>query len=79
MDKSMLAMTAAILSTLAETDGCPESTLYLLVDCEWQQFEKLKYILLRANLVQIKSHFVTLTDKGKSTAAAINKAIPAAK
>ena len=76
MDKNMLmARVAAILTTLDEVGGTPESNLYLLCDTNMDDYQVLRRILIDAKWVKISSNYVTLTEAGKTTAQRINKAI----
>lgn len=77
MSKEMLTVVAALLTTLAECDGCPESTLYMAVGCNITICQQVIAVLLHSDLINVKGHWVTLTDKGKATAAKINAAMPA--
>jgi len=76
----MLAKIAATVSTLAETEGASESALYLTVcGCDMSTWETLRSVLLGSSLVSIKSHFVTLTPKGKEIGDKINARLAASK
>ena len=76
MDKNeLLTRIAAILTTLDETKGSPESMLYIFMGMDMDKWSQVRNILIDADLVQIKSHYVTLTPKGKETAQKLNKAI----
>ena len=71
----LLTRIAAIITTLDETNGSPESMLYIFCGMDMQAYEAIRDILVEANLVTIKGHYVTLTSEGKITAAKINAAI----
>lgn len=71
----VLSRVAAIVTTLAEVNGTPESMLYILCDMNMADYETLRDILVRANLVTIKGHFVTLTEQGEQTAIKLNLVI----
>ena len=71
----MLARIAAIVSTLAEVEGTPESNLYMLCEMNMADYELIRDILLRAGFVMIKNHYVTLTSADKETAQELNKRI----
>lgn len=76
--KALMVRVASALTTLAETSGCPESTLYMaLCDSDMASWEVLRSILLRTGFVTIKSHWVTLTPLGKEYAAKIQAVIEA--
>lgn len=71
----------AILTTLNECDfeGCPESSLYLLVDSDIEKWQQLRTILVNGKLVDIRNHFVSLTAKGCEMAQRITETINANK
>jgi hypothetical protein len=72
----LLTRIAAIVTTLEETDGSPESMLYIFCEMNMDDWQTLRYILISANIVSIsKGHYVTLTENGKQTAIRLNKAI----
>jgi hypothetical protein len=71
----LLVKVAAILSTLEETNGSPESMLYIFCDMNMDKWQYLRSILLSANFIQIRGHFVTLTEDGRIKANTINQAI----
>ena len=76
MDKNLLlTRVAAIVTTLEETNGTPESMLYIFCDMDMSAYEIVRDILVKANLVTIKGHYVTLTNEGKSMAQRLNAAI----
>ena len=79
MTKEQMIQVAAILTTLAEVEGCPESSLYLLVGCNWESFEKLSFILRGAGFIEIKAHYCTITSKGREIADKLNATLTAAK
>ena len=79
MTKEQMVLVAAILTTLAEVDGCPESTLYLTVGCDWVKFETIKGILVSAGLINCRGHYVTLTEKCKEIATKLNETLAASK
>lgn len=78
--KEMLAQVAAIITALAETNGSPESMLYVFVGMDINKWERMRYVLTSGvkPLVTIRSNYVTLTSHGKLTADRINAAIAGA-
>ena len=76
MSKELLAKTAAIVATLGETGGAPESTLYIFLNMDMQLWEMVREVLLAAKMIQIKGNYVTLTAEGKSIADKINGKLP---
>ena len=71
---SRLARVAAILATLEETNGSPESILYIFCDSNLEEWHFIRGILLEAKLIEINAHYVTLTAKGQETAQKLNAA-----
>ena len=71
----VLTRVAAIVSTLADVYGSPESMLYILCDMNMDDWEIIRDILIRADFVSITGHYVTLTENGKAMAVIINSAI----
>ena len=65
----ILARIAAILTTLAETGGGPESSIYLALGSDMDLWTKIRNALLEANQISIRGHWVTLTPNGRATAA----------
>ena len=70
-----LTRIAAIVTALDETNGSPESMLYIFCNMDMHAYETIRDILIKANLVTIKGHYVTLTEEGKKTAQKLNAAI----
>lgn len=77
MDKSLLAKFAAVISTLDETNGAPESSLYIFFDMDMDLWTRVRQVLIESKLVTIRGHYVELTDAGRETARKINAVIPA--
>jgi predicted transcriptional regulator len=71
----LLARIAAIVGTLEETNGSPESMLYIFCEMNMSDWQTIRDILMDAGLVTIKSHYVTLTAKGSETAKRINQTV----
>lgn len=71
----VLTRVAAIVTTLEETNGSPESMLYIFCEMNMQDYELIRDVLVKAKLVTIKGHYVTLTEEGKKTAQKLNEAI----
>jgi hypothetical protein len=71
----LLTKVAAIVTTLQDTGGSPESMLYLFCDTDLAKWEMLRDILVKADLVKISGHYVTLTENGKITATKLNTII----
>ncbi len=71
----VMARVAAIVTTLDETNGSPESMLYIFCEMNMSDYEMIRDILVRAKFVTIKGNFVTLTELGKETARKLNAVI----
>ena len=71
----LLARIAAIVTTLEETNGSPESMLYIFCEMNIQDYELIRDVLVKAGYVTIKGNYVTLTEAGKETAAKLNAVI----
>lgn len=72
----LMARVAAAVTTLATTDGCPETTLYIaLCEMDMHEWEALRHVLVNAGYVTIRNHYVTLTPSGAVIAAKINLAL----
>ena len=61
-----------IVSALLETDGSPESSLYMFVDMDIHKWETIRNALIGGGLITIKANFVKLTDKGEELAKAVD-------
>lgn len=76
MDKNtLLTRIAAIVTTLEETNGSPESMLYIFCEMDMTAYQAIRDILVRGKLVTIKGNYVTLTSEGKETARKLNEVI----
>ena len=71
----MLAKIAAVIATLDETNGSPESMLYIFFSMDMDLWTKVRTILIESNLITVKGNYVTLTPAGKVTAQKLNQAI----
>lgn len=71
----MLAKIAAVIATLDETNGSPESMLYIFFDMNMDVWTKVRTILIESKLITICNHYVSLTDSGRETARKLNKTI----
>ena len=72
MNKKQLIVLSAILTTLDETDGSPESMIWLGLGKQIEtidQFYHLMGKLTDNGLVTIESNYVTITEKGKTLVA----------
>jgi hypothetical protein len=77
MDKRTMVAVAAILTTLAETDGgsSPASILYIGLGMDHSFYVKVQVILASAGLVTVDGFsVVTITAKGRDIAAQITAA-----
>jgi hypothetical protein len=76
MDKNrLMVLVAAVVTTLAESEGCPESTLYLICGSDMDRWNTLRHVLTNGGWVRILNHYVTLTEDGRTLAESINARI----
>lgn len=68
-------MIAAIVSTLADTHGSPESTLYIFCGMDMEIWQQIRHVLVEGGLVNIRNHYVTLTPLGVETAEKLNEVL----
>jgi predicted transcriptional regulator len=61
------------LTALDETNGSPESMLYIFCEMNMNDYQMIRDILVKAGFVTIKGNYVTLTSKGKKIAQKLNK------
>ena len=79
MEQKIKSYIMAILTTLLETGGSPAGTLYLALGMNMGVWEIVRDVMLKAGVVSISNHYVTLTEKGKIIAEDINRALAAPK
>lgn len=73
MNKGQIyARIAAIVTTLAETGGGPESSIYLALGMDMGLWMMLRQVLVENGLVTINDHWCELTGKGASLAEQCN-------
>lgn len=75
----MIAKIAAVLSALKETNGSPESMLYIFFDMNMDVWTRVREVLISENLISIKGNYVTLTAYGLKKATQIDEAVAKAK
>lgn len=75
MANVLLYKVAAMLCALEETNGAPESTMYLFCDTDLDMWTRLRAILIESKLITIKGNWVTLTPDGKMHAQKINRGL----
>lgn len=80
MDKrQIMTYVAAIVTTLAETGGGPESSLYLALGGDINKWNDIKGLLVSSGLIVVRSdHWVEITAKGRKLAVDIEAARTAA-
>ena len=66
---------AAIVTTLAETDGGPESILYLGLGMDMDLWQRLRQMLVQAGIITVASYYVRLTPKGQTLASQLTAAM----
>lgn len=78
--EQILTRVAAVLTTLLETDGGPESSVYLALGANLSDWMGLKGLMLQSDLIRVdRSNWVTLTEKGRQTAEECNAVLAGAK
>lgn len=76
----IMTCVAAILTTLLETDGGPESSVYLALGADLQNWMDLRGLMIQSDLIRVDgNHWVTLTEKGRQTAEECNAVLAGAK
>lgn len=68
---------AAVLTTLLETGGSPESMIYLSFGSDIEGFNIVNGFLLENKFIESRNHYITLTPKGKTLAQKINERLKA--
>ena len=66
---------AAIISTLAETGGAPESAGYIACGMDMGAWEVVRGVLTGAKLVTISAHYMRPTQAGRDLAAKLDAVI----
>jgi len=67
----------AVLSTLSEVDGAPESILYMGIGADMGRWETIRGFMLAGHLVTIEGNYVRLTEYGKEIAGKVNAMVAA--
>lgn len=71
----LLTRIAAIVTTLDETNGSPESMLYIFCEMNLEDWHTIKQMLISSGLMKCSGFYCSLTEKGKETAKQINSVI----
>ncbi len=67
--QQVYSFVAAVLTTLHELNtDCAESTLYLACGMSLSRWDMLRGIMRSADLIDVKSHRVSLTETGRKAA-----------
>lgn len=69
----LLKYIAAIVTTLEETGGSPESILYIGTGMDFSKWNDLRIIMIGSDLIAISGNYVTLTERGRILAIECNK------
>ncbi len=78
MQNALVNQIAAVLTTLCESQaGCPSSSIYLAMGCDYSGWARLQGIMEGAGMITVRSHFVTLTAKGRKLGDDINAVLAA--
>ena len=70
--KELNVFLAAVLTTANDIQPCPESSIYLALGCDIDEWQTVKGLLLSAELATFRGYSVTLTDKGRVLAEKCN-------
>jgi hypothetical protein len=65
----------AVITTLADVPMAPETTLYLGLGSNMEEWETVKTVLLAGKLATCDCNEVRITEAGRAMAAKINKAM----
>jgi predicted transcriptional regulator len=79
MSNETLILITAMLCSLQETGGTPESMLYILCEMDINKWHSIRELMIMADLIKISGNYVTLTKKGSDTATKMNAALRAEK
>ena len=71
----ILTRVAAIVTTLQETKGSPESMLYIFCEMNLADWHLIKDILIKSGLMKCEGFYCSLTAKGEKTATELNAVI----
>ena len=73
--KEFMLKVAAILTTLLEVSGAPESQFYIFCDMDMDKWNYIRNFLIAQKWISVKGNYVTLTTEGKEIAEKLNAAI----
>ncbi len=65
----------AILTTLLEVGGSPESMIYMAFGSDMGKFKIVQGFLMANGFIKTKNHYVTLTPKGEDLAKKLQEAM----
>jgi len=68
MTRELTVAIAAVLATLAEVDGGPESSAYLALGCDWNLWERTKSILINVGWMTESNNWLAITPAGREMA-----------
>lgn len=72
-EQQVMARVAAILSTLLEAGGGPESSVYLALGSNLSLWQGIKGLMVRSDLIRVDGNsWVELTEKGREIAEQCN-------
>jgi hypothetical protein len=73
--KQVMIGTAALLTTLTETGGGPESSLYLAIGSDIEVSNAVTSICARKGWITNRAHWLEITSAGREIANQINAAV----
>lgn len=74
-NQALVRIASAVTALADIDDGAPESTFYLAFGANLDEWNAIRHVLVKGGLVEIKSHWVRLTAKGRALAAELNQAL----
>jgi hypothetical protein len=69
---SLITNLAALLSTLNRTDGAPESSVYLVLGCDWNEWLTIRNAAIALGWLSCRGSWVSLTPTGEAKAEQID-------
>lgn len=73
MDRNQLNIyLCAVLTTLADVDFAPETTVYLALGCDFGAWQTVKTCLLAGGLATAQDSTLKITAEGRAVAARVN-------
>lgn len=68
----LLKYIAAIVTTVAETEIAPESSVYMALGMDMEKYQIVRNVMVGAKLITVSGNAIRLTDAGKEMADKVN-------